>query len=268
MPTSTNTPEPEAPLRETLWSGKPEASRRKRTKTRARLYKLAAPLVRFVGGGLWSSLRLEHQVGREHVDPLVAAGRPFIPCFWHEHLVVCLRWLVATADESFRPALLISPSIDGDLFEEILRPWPLEVVRGSATRTGARALRGLHRSLKKDGGSPVLLPDGPQGPPRVAKSGAVMLAQLSGVPIVPCAFGAKASFRLDSWDRLLVPLPLSRVGIVFGEPLVVPRDLASDGIATETQRLQCALDRVAFEAERLYSRRVVLPPSLQSSDPS
>lgn len=264
MPTSTNTPEE----RSTLWAGKPAASRRKRTKTRAALYSAAAPIVRLVGGALWSSLRLEKVVGREHVQPLIASGRPFVPCFWHEHLVVCLRWLVASANERFRPALLISPSVDGDLFEAILSPWPVEVVRGSATRTGARALRGLHRSLKRDGGSPVILPDGPQGPPRVAKPGAIMLAQLAGVPIVPLAFGARTSFRLDSWDRLLVPLPFSRVGLVFGEPLEVPRDLPSDGIPGETKRLQCALDRVAFEAERLFSRRVVPPPSLQSSEPS
>lgn len=283
MPTSTNTPEPGAPgapgahgepgapaapgsTGGSLFAGKPEASRRRRTRTRATLYKVAAPLARTLGGALWSSLRIEKVVGREHVEPLVRSGEPFVPCFWHEHLIVCLRWLVASASETFRPAILISPSVDGDLFEEILRPWPVEVVRGSATRTGARALRGLHRSLKRDGGSPVILPDGPQGPPRIAKPGAIMLAQLAGVPIVPMAYGARRAIRLDSWDRLLVPFPFTRAGLVFGEPLTVPRDLSSEGLAEETGRLQSALDRVAFEAERLYSRRVIPPPSLDPGD--
>ena len=267
MPTSTNTPEGRA-AGGTLWAGKPEASKRRRTRTRAAIYRLASPLIRLFGGCLWSSLRVERVVGAEHVEPLIAAGRPFVPCFWHEHLVVCLRWLVATGGDGFRPALLISPSVDGDLFEEVLRPWPVEVVRGSATRTGARALRQLHRALKKTGASPVILPDGPQGPPRAAKPGAVMLSQLADVPIVPMAFGAKLGLRLNTWDRLLVPLPFSRVGLVFGEPLVVPRDLPADGIPRETRRLQCALDRAAFDAEKLYSRRVVPPRSLEPDDES
>ncbi len=40
-----------------------------------------------------------------------------------------------------------------------------EVIRGSSTHTGARALRDYYQALARDGVSPAITPDGPRGPP-------------------------------------------------------------------------------------------------------
>ena len=57
------------------------------------------------------------------------------------------------------------------------------VIRGSTTRGGSTALLGL---IRRTGGTHVVLtPDGPVGPRRRLKPGAVALAGMTGMPIVP-----------------------------------------------------------------------------------
>ncbi len=63
-----------------------------------------------------------------------------------------------------------------------------EVIRGSSTHTGARALRDFYQALVHEGISPVIAPDGPRGPPWKFKPGALLLAQLSQRPIVPLSY--------------------------------------------------------------------------------
>ena len=56
------------------------------------------------------------------------------------------------------------------------------VIRGSATHTGARALRDYYEALVKQGISPAMTPDGPKGPRFVFKPGAILLSQMSQRP--------------------------------------------------------------------------------------
>ena len=164
-------------------------------------------------------------IGEEHVDAALALAASPIPCFWHRALLPCLGYVRALSARGITPCLLISPSVDGELATRIAERMGARVVRGSATRTGVRAIRDLHKALVKERASPVLPADGPQGPPREFKAGAVMLSQLAGAPILPLACAVRGAVALPTWDRLLLPLPFARVTIAVGEPHVVDRDL-------------------------------------------
>lgn len=65
--------------------------------------------------------------------------------------------------------------------------------------------------------------DGPRGPARVSRPGALWLARLSGQPLVVVAAAARPAVRLPRWDRHLVPLPGPDIAIVYGEPITVDR---------------------------------------------
>ena len=67
--------------------------------------------------------------------------------------------------------------------------------------------------------------DGPRGPARVVKPGLLLLAQRAGAAIVPILVSARWHIEVGSWDRMQIPLPLSRVRIRLAEPIEVPRDL-------------------------------------------
>jgi len=94
--------------------------------------------------------------------------------------------------------------------------------------------------------SPAITPDGPRGPPWKFKPGAVLLAQLSGRPMIPLSYAASHAWKIK-WDRFVIPWPLSRIVIAVGEPVYVAKGLNADGLA----RLQSDMEHrlaVLFEA--------------------
>jgi lysophospholipid acyltransferase (LPLAT)-like uncharacterized protein len=201
-------------------------------------YGILAPLIAGTLRLLWASIRIERVVGAEHLD---AVGGACIPCFWHHRTVLCLRFLLLQRARGIRIAWLISPSVDGELATMVAQRWGIHVVRGSATRTGVKAMRDLYRAVRRERVSPIITPDGPSGPPGECKPGAVMLAQLAEVPMLPISWHARRTVRLPTWDRVAVPLPFTRATLVVGEPIAVARDLPADALDGERQRLQAVL---------------------------
>jgi lysophospholipid acyltransferase (LPLAT)-like uncharacterized protein len=123
------------------------------------------------------------------------------------------------------------------------------VIRGSSTHTGARALRDYYQLLVKDAVSPVITPDGPKGPRFRFKSGAILLAQISGRPMLPMAYAASRAW-LVSWDKFVIPWPFSRIAIAIGEPVPVARTFqVSDPAALEA--LQTQLEQALHEQYRV-----------------
>jgi lysophospholipid acyltransferase (LPLAT)-like uncharacterized protein len=119
--------------------------------------------------------------------------------------------------------VLVSRSRDGALAARYVRHFGLSVARGSSSRGGGAGLRSLVAALR--GGADVaIVPDGPRGPSEQLQPGAVVLAALTGMPVVPVAVGARPSRRLRSWDRFMVPWPFARCVLAFGPPTHVAAD--------------------------------------------
>jgi lysophospholipid acyltransferase (LPLAT)-like uncharacterized protein len=121
--------------------------------------------------------------GMEHVDRLLGQGRRMIIAFWHAQ-----QLMMPLAHRGFEAHVLISQHRDGELIRRIAARFGLQAVRGSSTRGGAEAFRELIR-IGRAGGNLVVTPDGPKGPRQIAKVGVVQLARVTGLPIVPMAFG-------------------------------------------------------------------------------
>ena len=107
----------------------------------------------------------------------------------------------------------------------------------------------MYREISREHASQVLTPDGPRGPRHEAKSGTVLLARLSGVPILPIAYAAQRYWQLRSWDRMVIPKPFSKVSVAVGELLEVPRELDAEGVETYRLRLENALNDLVQRAE-------------------
>lgn len=82
----------------------------------------------------------------------------------------------------------------------------------------AAMMRQMVRSLR-NGNDALLALDGPAGPRRIAKHGALWLAAQGGFEMRGAAFAARPAFRLPRWDRQLVPLPYASVVTVLGEDI-------------------------------------------------
>ncbi len=179
------------------------------------------------------------------VDPggLLERGRPWPAVFalWHNRLFFLpLCFPMRLRRET---VTLASISRDGEYAAGLISSLGLHVLRGSTSRGGHRALRRLKQQL--DGGrSVVLTVDGPRGPRYAVQPGAIVLAGLSGRPLVPICLNAPRRWELRGWDRTQVPVPFSRVELVIGAPLTVSRPRGRDEVEAEAERLRRALLRI------------------------
>jgi lysophospholipid acyltransferase (LPLAT)-like uncharacterized protein len=95
-----------------------------------------------------------------------------------------------------------------------------KLVLGSSGNDGRKAADDLVGYLQS-GYSTVLLPDGPNGPPKVLKRGILHIALQSHVAIVPLRIVASRFLVIKTWDLKQVPLPFSKVCIHIGQPINV-----------------------------------------------
>lgn len=198
-----------------------------RRRLEARLF---PPLVWGLIRLLWKTCRIEKVIGQENILSLLDAEQPFIPCYWHQQQIFCIRHLLDTAatHSDLNLGYLISPSADGDIATRMFGSQGVHIIRGSATRGGAQALREIYLSIRKNRISPIVTPDGPTGPIYKCKPGVAMLAQLSQAPLLPMAYAGSRVWKLTSWDKFMLPVPFSRVVIGIGTPVKVGKQEAGD----------------------------------------
>jgi lysophospholipid acyltransferase (LPLAT)-like uncharacterized protein len=173
--------------------------------------------------------------------------------FWHEYNLGLYALAAARRGDLPHASFTTDTprgTVIATIFESLARrPGQVVILRlpDEGEREAARALARRLGDLGAGGYSLVVTPDGPWGPYRVAKPGALIVARQSGLPILPVAVRARPAVRLTRrWDRQLLPLPFSRLQLVAGEPLAVPPDRP---LRPVVPTLPAALDRVTATAE-------------------
>lgn len=234
-------------LRNTIYDQQTRSGRRL-TKGRQWLYKIAAPIVLGLMRLVIGWCKVVRILGAEHISASLARAPSFIPVYWHQHQLFCAKYLFDQRDAGVKLGVLISPSVDGEFGAMLVRRLGGEVIRGSSTHTGARALRDFYQALVHEGISPVIAPDGPRGPPWKFKSGALLLAQLSQRPIVPLSYCASRAWKI-SWDRFVIPKFGARIVISVGEPVYVAKGLDAAGLEALQADMEQRLARL-FESAR------------------
>lgn len=197
---------------------------------------------------LWTS-RIEVENG--HIpEQFWAADKPFIVAFWHGQMLIIIDCWRCEKPIS----MLISQNIDGEMIAQTLARLDIGAVRGSSDKAGKdkggrAALRGMLKMLK-DGDSIGITPDGPRGPGMQSKEGLIVLARLSGVPILPVAGASNRAKIMNSWDRFALHLPFSRGVIKWGEPLHVARDADADAMEATRAELDSVLQALSAETRQ------------------
>lgn len=171
----------------------------------------------------------------------------YIYAFWHESILV-----PAMAYGHRNIKILISQHADGEFIAQVVRHLGFTAARGSTTRGGAAALRQMIAGSQRS--HLAITPDGPRGPRRIAQLGAVKLASETGRSIVPCGFGSRYCWRARSWDRFVVPHPLSPCVGVAGVPIHVPPGLGRGELELHRVRLEEAMNGVTAIAEERAGR--------------
>ncbi len=163
-----------------------------------------------------------------------------ILAFWHGRMLAAFSQFM---DDDL--TILVSVSGDGGLAVDLLAAFGCEIIRGSSSGRGARAMREMLGALRADA-SLVVTPDGPRGPLHKIEPGIAFLARETGLPILPVGFAAERAWHLNSWDNYTIPAPRTRVLAAFGEPLRVEPSASS----TELTRVRAALGATLIDLER------------------
>jgi lysophospholipid acyltransferase (LPLAT)-like uncharacterized protein len=236
---------PGGELRNTLYKTVTRSGRRM-TRARRLLYAVAVPLGLAIIRLWWLTCRVRHIDGDENLAAALAKAPSLVPCYWHQHQLFCARYLLDRRAQGLVPGWLISPSVDGELGAMMVSRLGARAIRGSSSHTGARALRDYYVALVKENVSPVVTPDGPKGPRFKFKPGAILLAQMSGRPMLPMAYAASHAWLIQ-WDKFVIPVPFARISIAVGKPRYVARVLDAAGI----ERLQSEMEQ---ELKQLYAK--------------
>lgn len=182
-------------------------------------------------------VRVFGQPYREAAISLHPAGS-FCLALWHEYL---LAGILTHAGQKIAP--LASLSSDGEIVTRVMNKLGYRTIRGSSHRGGNEARNDLV-DVSMAGWFTAITLDGPRGPRRRVKGGAVDVARRAGVSILPMTAAADREWVLTkTWDQFRIPKPFARIAVQYGEPLSVSSDTQGLAFGEAKQQLRMRLDR-------------------------
>jgi lysophospholipid acyltransferase (LPLAT)-like uncharacterized protein len=199
-------------------------------------------IVRLIGCTLRTSF--SHEPGSEREPRPGACIYPF----WHR-CILPATYIFRNSDI----AVMTSRSFDGEYIARIIQHFGFIPVRGSSSSGALGALRGMQRALEA-GCKVAFTIDGPRGPRFVAKPGPVLLSRNSGIDIVAFYIAPERAWVLNTWDKLIIPKPFSRIRVVWSAPVKVPPGADLQRVVSE---MQAALGRVQQKAEEIFHATAV-----------
>jgi len=184
--------------------------------------------------------------GEEPYRLLRDQRKPVILMVWHGRLFITPFFF---RNRGIMP--MISPSGDGEFLVRLASGWGYKFLRGSGSHSMLRAWATLKDELAQ-GGEVVIVPDGPKGPGREMKPGALKLSQVTGAPIVPFSFSAARRKIFGSWDGFLLPWPIQRLKAIYGEPFTVNPGLKDEAFEQERLRIENLLRELDERADHYF----------------
>ena len=172
---------------------------------------------------------------------IFARGEVPVYISWHQRFFPGITFFA----QRHHISIMISKSKDGDYISKIVHILGWTPVRGSSTKGGKEALDELKRRAQ-EGCTIGHIIDGPKGPFGVVKPGLLVIAQHSGMPILPAIVSSEKRWVFNSWDKFMVPKPFSRVIIMFDKETYIPSDIDSD----EFERLRLSIQERLYELYR------------------
>ncbi|MBO0765381.1 MAG: lysophospholipid acyltransferase family protein, partial [Hyphomicrobiaceae bacterium] len=180
-------------------------------------------------------------------------NHPALVAMWHGQFLL----LPLIKQPGYETDIMLARHRDAELMGAVLRHFGMQLIRGAGSggrhrdRGGSYAFRAAVQALR-EGRSVGMTADVPgSGEARRVGLGVVMIARASGRPILPMAIATSRYLALNTWSRMTINLPWSRLGFAIGEAVHVPRDANPEDM--ETYRLAVERSLNAATA-RAYAR--------------
>jgi len=215
---------------------------------------------RAIGVAASEYLRLVRRTSTVTLDPpdmyeTWGPNLPFIAAMWHgQHFLTPFA-----KPSSVSVKVLVSRHRDGEINAIAAERLGIGTIRGSGDhgrrydrKGGVGAFMNMLKALEQ-GHIVAMTADVPKVS-RVAGNGIVTLAQISGRPIVPFTVATSRRIQLKTWDQSALNLPFSRMAIVFGEAIRVPRDADENALEGYRREVERGLNAVVERAYAIVDR--------------
>jgi 3-deoxy-D-manno-octulosonic-acid transferase len=196
---------------------------------------LVARYIRYVGSSSHQSAEMTEQF-EEH-----AHNHPCVITMWHGQFLL----LPLIKQPGYEVDIMLARHRDAELMGAVLRNFGMRLIRGAGAggrrkdRGGVHAFRAAVQTLR-EGRSVGMTADVPgSGEARRAGLGVVMIARASGKPVMPLAIATSRYVAFNTWSRMTLNLPWSRLGFAVGDVVHVPRDAHGD----ELEQYRLAVER-------------------------
>jgi 3-deoxy-D-manno-octulosonic-acid transferase len=199
---------------------------------------LVARYIRLVGTSSHQTKEMTERF-EEH-----AHNHPCVITMWHGQFLL----LPLVKQAGYEVDIMLARHRDAELMGAVLRNFGMRLIRGAGAggrrkdRGGVHAFRSAVQAVR-EGRSVGMTADVPgSGDARRAGLGVVMIARASGKPIMPLAIATSRYVALNTWSRMTLNLPWSRLGFAVGEIVHVPRHARSDQLETYRQAVEHSLN--------------------------
>lgn len=188
--------------------------------------------------------------GLEELEAALKNG-PVILVLWHQRIMLSgqqwpKKWCRMKPIHDRAPA--------GRLAGATMAQFGLEPIAMSSKKSNFALSRLVIREMAA-GVSIGLAADGPEGPVRQCKPAVIGWARATGHPVFLYAWATRRALRLNSWDRLLLPLPFDRGQYSFRKwETPVPGKLNQQTYDDLCTDLGENLDAVARDVDQLVGR--------------
>jgi lysophospholipid acyltransferase (LPLAT)-like uncharacterized protein len=208
---------------------------------------IIAAIVYAVIRTLGPTLRFE-VLGRNAVEELWAAKQPCIWAFWHR-VIIPIAWY----GRNRGIVVMNTTAFDGQWTRKVIEWLGFGTAQGSSSRGGLRGLTVMAKRIE-EGIDCAFTIDGPRGPRYVAKVGPVLLARMTGAPIVLFHVGVERGTTFQkTWDHFLLPGLFTRAVIIGSKPIYVPTNASQETVQAKHLEMQRALEHVRDLAEGWFA---------------
>lgn len=189
-------------------------------------------ILSFITNLLYSYLKIVYLTSRwqfifpkDYTKEKFSTERGVIFALWHNRLAFGPRIFLGHKDIY----ALISPHSDGKIISQIVEKFGFDIISGSTNKEAVAALKTIITKLRNNSNI-VITPDGPRGPVYQINSTINKVAKKYNIKLVPISCNTSKYFLLNSWDKLIIPLPFGKITVKIGLPLELTGNEYQDNI--------------------------------------
>ncbi len=130
--------------------------------------------------------------GVERFNKLVVSNQPVLVCVWHGYFIFPMIFLKKYYKQT---KIVSSTHPDSMVLAKVLNDYGFNLIKGSSTRGAKNVIREMMKNLRDTSSIIAITNDGPKGPARIAKGGAVSLAMKLNAKLVFISGKSDSCFR-------------------------------------------------------------------------